>query len=464
MSNCANLFQPTGTCIVRGLTATAATRLVLENGAILRLNPAANAKLLTISANGVQINGTGTLDCNDVIGSGSPEPIFAQGISGLTIRDLTIENSANYGIHTVDCSQVIINNATLFNCALYSIALYTTAQSTQDYEITNCRVDRSNVAYDSTGAYHSIAILNTNSAFTTSHGLIEGNLCIGKYNASGDGIGITLFCTSGQAFLDWDINGNSIENGYFGISVGQGYAISVVGNSVYNHKAYGIEIVSAQASSCTGNSILGGSVSTHGIVVDSTGSLAPSVAVAVAANSVEGCTTAGIYLAAYAYRCAVTGNTIEQTSGSGLLMNSGGTNVASGNIIDGAGSATGSGIDGTSSLSLRITGNILSGWSAGTPMTNIDSTSSFLNNGYPVGSVAWTPGSIGSGLSVGTVVTTTGSEPGDISVPTWSTTLPAGVSINASANTNNSQVNIVNSTNGNVTIAAGTAHVAIWRP
>ncbi len=385
--------------------STANQRWVVQPGAEVKLKNAANAPVFDVTADGVTIDGGGTINGNranqtdSTTGETSGVRIVSR--ARVTVRGLKIIDTLSHGVYMDAVTDCTIDGNSVSGTTIAGnqkqILLYDDVGSWSNVRITNNYVD-------STSPANGCIAVTMHVASRTGRGLfVTGNRCIVGDHASENTLGIELF-TSGTALMTDCTVEDNIVTGLatgaltYGISLGgsassAGYGIfnaTVTGNTVRDCPLSSYEII-ASDTSCTGNaSINSGAMSinagsttgglfgvtmTGNTILDSVdalyaihigGGTEGLSASTVSANTMKGgAGTFCIYVDGEVTGCTIANNTGADNAGSGVTI--AGALIDSsitGNVFDLTG--TGSTVDGiligvTSVARLTISGNVIKG-------------------------------------------------------------------------------------------------------
>ncbi len=339
-----------GVYVVSGLAASVANqRWVILPGATVKLKNASNTPVIDVTADGVTIEGGGTLDGNRANQSDSTTGLTScvriVSRTNATVRGLTIRDSLSHAVYidastgvTIDANRVSGSGPTGNQ---KQVLVYDTTGSSTDIAITNNRIDSSG----STNGC--IAITTSVAARTIRKVRITGNYCrVGDAGATAT-LGIELFTSGTATISDVTISDNVIDgnasatsDNLYGISIGGTatnaangvHVVACVGNTVRNCPTAAIEVV-GNTVTCSGNScIASGAISVNAI--STTGGL---VGVSVVGNTLVDCVNLAyaIFLEGGAnglFGTVVTGNTIRNASSASTIATAG---TISGAVISG---------------------------------------------------------------------------------------------------------------------------------
>lgn len=397
-----------GTYVVTGLAASVANqRWLILPGATVKLKNGANTPVIDVTANGVTIEGGGTIDGNRANQSdgttGLTSCVRIVSRTNVAVRGLTMRDSLSHAVYIDASTSIDIDNNRVSGSGptgnQKQVLVYDTTGSSTDIAITNNRID-------SSGSTNGCIAITTSVAGRTIRKVrISGNYCrVGDAGATAT-LGIELFTSGTATISDVTISDNIIDgnasatsDNLYGISIGGTatnaangvHVVTCTGNTVRNCPTAAIEIV-GNTVTCSGNScIASGAISVNAI--STTGGL---VGVSVTGNTLVDCVNLAyaIFLEGGAnglYGTVVTGNSIRNASSAstiatagtisgavisdntvsasdGVAVNLGGTftdSTIADNVFDLTG--TGSTIDGiligaTTVARVAITGNVIKG-------------------------------------------------------------------------------------------------------
>lgn len=334
-------FGP-GTYVVSGLAASVASQhWVIPPGTTVKTKNAANTPTIDLTANGVTIDGGGTIDGNRVnqtsttsgdYSLGTTACVRVIGVSDATVRGLSLVNGGSNGIYIDNASNVTVDACKVTGCC--------PAGNTKPINIfdrvgpcTNIRVTGNTV--DGVAQATGCIGVSAYNARTISQLRITGNrLLLGNGHATAT-LGVELFTSGTGVILDATVGGNLIigpagviaSDQVFGISVGGTSTgtttgesqVSVTGNVVRNCSVKSIEVI-GRGVAVTGNTIVNsGALSVAAVQVP--GGI---VGVSVTGNSISDCLdpnytlnldggTNGIF------GLVVSGNSIRNSAGPGIV-------------------------------------------------------------------------------------------------------------------------------------------------
>lgn len=351
---------PSGTYIVSGLAASvadqtwessAAAVIKLKVGVDTRAAAEKEARvseILWISADGVTVTG-GVFDCSN--GTTSNEDWSMQGIrvtgDRVTIRESKVLNSPRHGIYALNCSRVTVRSCTITNSFGAGIFVQHDDESRKavdDIVITDNAVEGSS---NTAGGI----VVRGNSAKRPVNRVTISRNTVDLPSDQGDGVTAAFSVWHG---VDWVMNDNRSNGGYFGHTHPSPTRASISNNVVRGFKHYGME-VPGNVNHCvmSGNVIdPEGTNANIGITVGAGGS---SQDVTIIGNSITG--FLGGYLISFVSNdgvgaisgATVVGNKITSEMASrgftGLYASSTVTDlVFSGNVVDAASTADSYGI------------------------------------------------------------------------------------------------------------------------
>ena len=320
------VVAPAGTYLVRQLVITTRTTLALASGATLLLAPETNDTLLRVRAAGAKVTGGGTLDGNRSQNSrGSGIKVSADGV---TIDNVRIVNTRNYGIYAANVNGLHISRALVTGTGYIGILAEATSGALTNTVIERSRVDRS----------------------TEGASIVEGGVKVHRSGGAVSGVRIssnTVLMPQGPqdqsaiAIETWGgVSGAVVQNnvttgGSMGISLSRTTNGSVVGNAVSGMSLYGIELASSSSTSVSGNTVRCGGYTPKGIVLTNQDPANDTIS----GNVVEGCTTRGIQLNHGSNGAQLVGNRINQSQGYAIEVVSSRNVAIANNMVDGGGTA-----------------------------------------------------------------------------------------------------------------------------
>jgi hypothetical protein len=398
-----------GTYVVLGLAASVANQhWIIQPGATVKTKNGANTPTIDVTANGVVIDGGGTIDGNRAnqtdASTGVTSAVRIVSRSNVTVRGLTIRDSLSHGVYIDASTSVTIDDNTISGSGpagnQKQVLVYDTIGSSSDIRITDNTIDSTSPANGC------IAITTSVAGRTMRRIHITGNYCkVGDANATPT-LGIELFTAGTATISDATVNDNIIEgpagviatDQIYGISIGGTttsatsgvFNVTVTGNTVRNCPYASIEIVGRNVACTANTAIASGALSVnaidvtggvHGVTVTGN-TLLDSVDANYAihlgggANGLYGCVVSGnvirnaaatsaIYCVGTIFGASITGNTV--TDAAGVAVNLLGTftdSVIANNVFDltgTAGTVDGILIGSTTVARVAITGNVIKG-------------------------------------------------------------------------------------------------------
>lgn len=335
------VFPPGYTYLVDGLAASVADQhWVIMPGATVKTKDAADTPTIDVTADGVTIDGGGTIDGNranqsdGTTGVNSCVRIVSR--TGVKVRDLTMVDSLSHCVYIDASHKVQIRNNEISGCGptgnQKQVLVYDTVGSSSDIRISGNTID-------STASTNGcIAITTSVAARTIRKVRITGNYCIVGDASATATLGIELFTSGTATISDAVIKGNVIEgaasattDNLYGISIGGTasnaangiHVVACVGNTVRNCPTAAIEIV-GNTVTCTGNSCTAsGAISVN--AVSTTGGL---VGVSVTGNTLTDCVNLAyaIFLEGGSnglFGAVVSGNTIRGAASASTIATAG---------------------------------------------------------------------------------------------------------------------------------------------
>lgn len=284
------LFSP-GVYIVSGLTASVANQSwALGGGSTLKLKNASNTPVIDVTANGVVIEGGGTIDGNRANQTstipGQTAGVRAVSVTKTIVQDLTIQNCFTQAVYGDAVTRIRVRRNDISGCCQVNtndkaIYIFPVAGIGIGIDITDNVVDGTGFANGCIG------IASATAGRTMSRIRIKGNDCLPGNAGATPTLAIELFTSAG-----------AIQHA----TVTDNHVLGPVG-VVYTDAVYGISL--------GGVSTIAGQGVTRAVVAD---------------NIIENCPAASIEIIASIV--AVTGN-VMKNSGQ-VSVNAGGSGVAGG--------------------------------------------------------------------------------------------------------------------------------------
>lgn len=261
------VFGP-GDYVVEGLEASVEDQhWDVWPGARIRTKDGADTPTIDITADGVTIDGGGTIDGNrtnqtdtDIghSGLGTTACVRIISRSNVTVRDLTITAGGSNGVLIDAGTNIVVKNNRVSDCS-------PTGNSKQIMVVdvvgssTNVRI-RGNTIDAVSRTNGCISILNQAEGRTISNLHIKGNTClVGKGGGDVSTLAIELFTVPGGFIRDATVRGNTVQGPsdvvstdlVYGISCGGNSAgptdgntqVAITGNTIRNCPALAIEII-----------------------------------------------------------------------------------------------------------------------------------------------------------------------------------------------------------------------------
>ena len=377
LSGAETIIVPAGTYTIGQINLSVPNQQwVIEAGANITLAPGTSAPMFNITANGVSVSGSGTLDGNYL----NQARLNAYGIihaldcNGLLVDGLTLQNSAGLGVFAIGCNKVAIKNNIITTCDQNAILVQPDTTSVTDVIITGNRVDRTaNGAGLTEGGIKVHG--NPTSSYTVAGIVVANNrVYLPTSPTSASAVCIEIWGGVSQATL----TGNRTSGGSMGISANRTTGAAITGNFHYNASLYGIEVPSSAACTVTGNTIDGNGLTTIGIILDGS---AFTTNCSITGNTVRNTVTYGIQTVVGS-AFDITGNSISHTAGYGIYMQRSFNFAISGNMILGGTQAAGanSGVMCERSYQGSITGNFIDGYNNAIEFNNNNSLTLTIAN------------------------------------------------------------------------------------
>ncbi len=328
--------------VVTGLTASVADQhWVVMPGAIVKLKNASNTPVIDVTANGVAVDGGGTLDGNranqsdGTTGLNSCVRIVSR--SKVKVKNLTMRDSLSHCVYIDASSKVQVRNNDISGCGptgnQKQVLVYDTIGSSSDIRISGNTID-------STGSTNGCIGITTSVAARTIRKLrITGNTCyVGDAGATAT-LGIELFTSGTATISDARVSNNHIEgpsgvvaaDNLYGISIGGTasnaangvHTVTCVDNIINRCPTAAIEIVGNGVTCSANSATASGAISVNAI--STTGGLA---GVTVTGNTSVGCVNLAyaLFLEGGAHGLhapVVVGNTITGAASAATIATAG---------------------------------------------------------------------------------------------------------------------------------------------
>jgi parallel beta-helix repeat protein len=342
------VYVPAGTYKVRPLRERTATVLSLDRRAILVLAPESNGNLITVTAPGATISGSGTLNGNRAAQT-TGAAVSIGGATGVTVRDVRIVNTVQYGIYAANAANLTISRVSVSGTGYVGIFAEATTGQLTNVVIENSRVDRSSEGGSIVEG--GIVIHRTGTTASVSGVRISDNTVVMPKGPKAETVAIeTLGGVQGAV-----VRNNTTSGAFIGISLANTTNGSVAGNTVSGASMYGIEIAASQATTVLTNTVQCAGYTQEGIVLDN----AAPTDNTISGNTVSGCMSRGVALNRGSDRVSIESNKISQKAGYAIeILASTGAKVTN-NVLDGTVSAS-KGLVGESSPDMTVTGNRVS--------------------------------------------------------------------------------------------------------
>lgn len=290
------VVMPPGVFLAKNVTVPSNVRIVGSGtSTILRRPSGGSGVVLNIQGGSVQIRDL-VIEANSAgggsLGSGA---IDSSGFSDVSLSNVTIIDAVNFGVRLNNGSRLVIDRVKIINPVRHGIVIQsTTGAENDDVSITNCVIDRSSLAPD-TSSNHGMLVRGSDATGVRvlRNVRIANNLCRQPVGST-HGIGIEAWAS----YLT--VTGNVCTGGAMGISTGSdAVGVAVTGNACKENSVIGIEIIatqmagSAYAGVCTGNTIDGRGICSVGI---SCSTVAGPDEVLIAGNTIVGFVSSGIHV------------------------------------------------------------------------------------------------------------------------------------------------------------------------
>ena len=351
-----------GTYVVTGLTASVANqRWLILPGATVKLKNGANTPVIDVTANGVTIEGGGTLDGNRAnqtdATTGLNSCVRIASRQRVRVQDLTMRDSLSHCVYIDGSSSIRILNNTISgsgpNGNQKQVLVYDLIGNSSDIRICGNTIDSTNPANGC------IAITTAVAGRILRKIHIKGNTCIVGDAGATATLGIELFTTGTASIRDATVTGNIIEGPSGVVSTDQLYGISIGGTTT--SATTGIRNVTVAANvvrNCPFSSIeaVGTNIAVTGNTAIASGALSVNAAASVT-GGMDGCTIVGNSLLdsvdlSYAIHlgggtdglrgCVVSGNVIRNAAAAAAIYCEGvitGASITGNTITDAAGVA-----------------------------------------------------------------------------------------------------------------------------
>lgn len=270
-----------GVYVVSALAASVANqRWVILPGATVKLKNTANTPVIDVTANGVTIEGGGTIDGNRAnqgaptmgdTGVGTTACVRIISRSDVTVRGVALINGASNGVLIDAGTNVTVDDCRISNCSPPSttgntkpVTIYDGVGASLNVRVTNNTIDGRTQATGCIGA-------NISNARSLKEFRVTGNrLYVGDGGAVAT-LAVELFTSISGLIHDSIVSDNIIEgpsgvvstDQLFGVSVGGTatgpvggcHSVTVEGNVIRNCPSTGIEVIGRNVS-ITGNTIV----------------------------------------------------------------------------------------------------------------------------------------------------------------------------------------------------------------
>ncbi len=398
--------------VVTGLAASVAGQhWVIQPGATVKTKTGANTPTIDVTANGVTIDGGGTIDGNRAnqtsttlghAGTGDTACVRAISRTDVTVRGLWLKDGGTQAVFADACTRPTIDGNRITGCGptgnVKAITVFDAVSSTVDLRITDNHIDGTAQPNGCIG----VTVFNARSVKRLH---ITGNTCLPGDASATPTLGIELFTTGTAVISDASVSDNIVvgptgvvgSDQVFGISVGGSTSsttdgentIAVTGNTVRNCPVMAIEVIGRGVTvsantiigsgpiavtavevpdgitgvSVIGNSITDGTDVNHAINLD--GGTYGIFGLVVMGNTIRNPAGTGILTQGLISGATIVGNPIISENGAAVSLTGTLTDsVISANIIDLTGSgATADGIliGSTSVARLVIGSNVIKG-------------------------------------------------------------------------------------------------------
>lgn len=272
------LVFPSGIYVVTGLTASVANQhWEIRPGVTVKLKDAVNAPVIDVTANGVTVDGGGTLDGNRAnqtstsvghSGLGTTACVRMKSVSNITVSGIAMINGGTQATFMDAVTNVVIDGCRITGCTpalnIKAVTIYDGIGNSSNIRITDNDIDARNPTGGCIGA-------NISNARTLSELRITGNrLLVGNAGATAT-LGVELFTSGTGTITDATISDNLISgpagvvaaNQLFGVSVGGSStgaangdnSMTVSGNVIRNCPSTGIEVI-GRGVTVTGNTLV----------------------------------------------------------------------------------------------------------------------------------------------------------------------------------------------------------------
>jgi parallel beta-helix repeat protein len=346
------IIVPPGVYMVSGLTADVADqKWELSVDAVIKMEVGA-AEILSVNAAGVSVVG-GLFDASN----GTARDWSQQGIrisgDGVTVRNVTVQNSPAIGVYALNCSQLTISGCTFTDNWYCGIFVQNGRPSAGVYDI----LINDNLVKGSSDAANGIYVRGNSGTELVHRVVISGNTVILPHNQTGVETGAILLFYG----VDWSITNNIARGGDLGITCPVPTKAMISNNAVSGFSSVGIEIPGVVDSVTIAGNVIDpdGTSATSGIQT-SAGAVND---VRIVGNTIKNF-TASCYLIDFnsgsiSQGVTINGNflssAVESGSFNGVYFNGSITGlVMSGNIVDGASSRSAWGVHFLGSVSGAI--------------------------------------------------------------------------------------------------------------
>ena len=342
------VLVPAGTYKVGPLWERTSTTINLDSGARLLLAPGSNANLITVTATGASVIGSGTLDGNRAAQTRGAA-IGVGGANGVTIRGVRVVNTAQCGIYATNASNLTVSGVTVAGTDYVGILIEALTRDIAGLVIENSRVDRSSqgasIVESGIVVHHGptsnlLGVRVSNNTIVMPRGPLDENAVAMEIYGGTDGAVIRDNVTTGGAI---------------GITLAGTTGGLLTGNTVSGAKTYGIEVAHASnGSTVSSNTVQCAGYTSEGVVLDDA-----SAGNAVSGNTISGCVDRGVTVNTGSDRTTISGNHVGQSGGYAVEVLRSRLVAVADNVLDGGGSAL-KGVVAEASPGMTATGNRIS--------------------------------------------------------------------------------------------------------
>jgi len=336
---------PTGTYNHTGLTVSNSIRIIFDQGAKLYLIDNSNTISLNITADDDVIVEGGEIQGNraNQNHAGESDLIRIAG-NGVTIKDTYLHDGDYCGIYAKNKNRIKIIRVRVEDVRYWGILAQGVGNDIYDILVDGCTVDRSAEGAAIYGGGINVAGYSDPAYEVRGTRIVNNNVLL-PTNPTNNRIPIQLQYAEKENV----VSNNIVSGGGIGISIGNAPNTCLVGNTIYNAKSYGIELVATESLSAYANIVDGNALTPEGISVDGDDCV---VSGNIIKNLVDSSSAKAIVVASGSDGAAISGNTVNiNASGTAIQVGSADKCTISGNTLSARISL------GTGAQYITITGN-----------------------------------------------------------------------------------------------------------